>query len=57
VIQDLVEWFAARPTLVPEAYRLPDSSPLQAAVDYVAGMSDKFAMRLHDERFRPAGLY
>jgi dGTPase len=57
VIQDLVEWFAARPTLVPEAYRLSDSDPVQAAVDYVAGMSDKFAMRLHDERFRPAGLY
>jgi dGTPase len=57
VIQDLVEWFASRPTLVPEAYRLPDSSPLQAAVDYVAGMSDKYAMRLHDQRFRPAGLY
>jgi dGTPase len=57
VIRDLVEWFAARPTLVPPAYRLPDSSATQAAVDYVAGMSDKFAMRLHDERFRPAGLY
>lgn len=57
VIQDLVEWFAARPSLVPAAYRLPDSTPTLAAVDYVAGMSDKYAMRLHDERFRPAGLY
>ena len=42
---------------VPDAYRLHDSTDLQAAVDYVAGMSDKYAMRLHDERFRPAGLY
>jgi len=57
VIQDLVEWFAERPEQIPDAYRLPESSPLQAAVDYVAGMSDKFAIRLHDERFRPAGLY
>ncbi len=57
VIQDLVEWFAERPDDIPDAYRLPDSSTMQAAVDYVAGMSDKFAMRLHDERFRPAGLY
>ncbi len=57
VIQDLVQWFADRPDDVPDAYRLPDSTALQAAVDYVAGMSDKFAMRLHDERFRPAGLY
>ncbi len=57
VIQDLVEWFADRPDEVPAAYRLPESTSLQAAVDYVAGMSDKFAIRLHDERFRPAGLY
>ncbi|MFA9444857.1 HD domain-containing protein [Egicoccus sp. AB-alg6-2] len=57
VIRDLVEWFAQRPDEVPDAYRLADSSDLQAAVDYVAGMSDKYAMRLHDERFRPAGLY
>jgi len=57
VIQDLVQWFADRPDAVPAAYRLADSTGLQAAVDYVAGMSDKFAMRLHDERFRPAGLY
>ena len=57
VIRDLVEWFAARPAEIPDAYRLPGSSDLQAAVDYVAGMSDKYAMRLHDARFRPAGLY
>jgi dGTPase len=57
VIQDLVELFASRPEDIPPAYRLPDSSDLQAAVDYVAGMSDKFAIRIHDEHFRPAGLY
>jgi dGTPase len=57
VIRDLVEWYAAHPEEVPDAYRLADSSELQAAVDYVAGMSDKYAIRVHDERFRPAGLY
>ncbi|MEX0868495.1 MAG: HD domain-containing protein, partial [Nitriliruptoraceae bacterium] len=57
LIRDLVDWFAARPEHIPDAYRLPDSSPTQAAVDYVAGMTDRFAIRLHDERFRPAGLY
>lgn len=57
VIRDLVEWFAERPHDIPEAYRLPGSSDLQAAVDYVAGMSDKYAMSLHDQHFRPAGLY
>jgi len=57
VIRDLVDWFAEQPDDIPAAYRLPDSTPTQAAVDYVAGMTDKFAIRLHDERFRPAGLY
>ena len=57
VIRDLVEWYAERPAAIPDAYRLSDSTDLQAAVDYVAGMSDKYAMRMHDERFRPSGLY
>jgi dGTPase len=57
VIRDLVEWYRDHPDEVPDAYRLSDSDANQAAIDYVAGMSDKFAMRMHDERFRPAGLY
>jgi dGTPase len=57
VIRDLVEWFAEHPDAIPDAYRLPSSSDTQAAVDHVAGMSDRHALRLHDERFRPAGLY
>jgi dGTPase len=57
VIRDLVEWYAERPTAIPDAYRLAESTDLQASVDYVAGMSDKYAMRMHDERFRPSGLY
>jgi dGTPase len=57
VIQDLVGWFADHPGEIAASYRLPGSTDLQAAVDYVAGMSDKHALRLHDQRFRPAGLY
>ena len=57
VIQDLVRWYIDHPDEIPAAYRLDGSSDLQAAVDYVAGMSDKFAIRAHDHRFRPAGLY
>jgi dGTPase len=57
VIRDLVEHFAAHADEIPDAYRLPGSSDLQAAVDHVAGMSDRFAIRVHDELFRPAGLY
>lgn len=57
VIRDLVGWYREHPDEIPAAYRLPDSSELRAAVDYVAGMSDKYAIRAHDQRFRPAGLY
>lgn len=57
VIQDLVEWFRDHPQEIPSAYRLADSSDTQAAVDYVAGMSDRYAISQHDERFRPAGLF
>ena len=57
VIQDLVEWYAANPDEIADSYRLPGSTDLQAAVDYVAGMSDKHALRVHDQRFRPSGLY
>lgn len=57
VIRDLVEWFREHPEEIPDAYRLPDSTPTRAAVDYVAGMSDRFAIGQHDRRFRPAGLY
>jgi dGTPase len=57
VIQDLVEWFAAHPDRIPDLHRIPGRTPLEAAVDHVAGMSDKYAIRVHDELFRPAGLY
>lgn len=57
VIQDLVEWFRDHPDEVPDAYRLPDSDATQAAIDHVAGMSDKYAMAVHDALYRPAGLY
>jgi dGTPase len=57
VIQDLVEWFAAHPARIPDLDRVPGRSDLEAAVDFVAGMSDKYAIRVHDELFRPAGLY
>ncbi len=57
VIQDLVTWYEAHPDEVPDTYRVAGASDLRAAVDYVAGMTDRYAIRAHDERFRPAGLY
>ena len=57
VIVELVEWFADHPDEIPASFRLADSDDVQAAVDYVAGMSDKYAIRRHDELFRPEGLF
>jgi dGTPase len=57
VIRDLVDHFAAHPARIPTDYRVEEGQDTQAAVDYVAGMSDKYAIRLHDELYRPAGLY
>ncbi len=57
VIRDLVEHFAEHPDQIPATYFLPDDPPLQQAVDYVAGMTDRYAMRMHDEHFRPTGAF
>lgn len=57
LIRDLVEWYAEHPHEVPVNYQMPDTDALGRAVDYVAGMTDQFALAAHDQRFRPAGLY
>jgi dGTPase len=57
VIQDLFEWFCAHPDEVPAACRETADDDLQAAMDHVAGMTDRFAIREHDRLFRPSGLY
>jgi dGTPase len=56
VIQDLVRWFADHPQEVPDSATIPQAGPLQRAVDYVAGMTDRFALHSHDRLFRPSLL-
>lgn len=52
IVEDLVRWYRDRPSEIPGP---PSSGPasgqtnLQRAVDYVAGMTDRFAMRSHSE--------
>ncbi len=53
VIRDLVEYFAAHPGEVPDSYTVPEADPLTRAIDYVAGMTDRYALRTHDRLFRP----
>ncbi len=56
VIQDLVRWFTDHPLEVPDSSTTADADPLQRAIDYVAGMTDRFALHTHDRLFRPTLL-
>jgi len=53
IVHDLVDYFAEHPGRVPATYRHDDADPLTQVIDYVAGMTDRFAIRTHDELFRP----
>ena len=44
------------PAEVPESYRKDDTDATGRAIDYVSGMTDRFALRLHDSLFRPEGI-
>jgi dGTPase len=56
VIQDLVSHYQAHPHEVPDSYTVADADSLTRAVDYVAGMTDRFALHTHDRLFRPTLL-
>ncbi|MDQ3782935.1 MAG: HD domain-containing protein [Actinomycetota bacterium] len=53
VIRDLVEYFAAHRNEIPRSATAVDAEPLVAAIDYVAGMTDRYAIRTHDRLYRP----
>ncbi len=56
VIQDLVGYFDQHPHEVPDSFTTPTADPLHRAIDYVAGMTDRFALHTHDRLFRPTLL-
>ncbi|MGI8627813.1 MAG: HD domain-containing protein [Geodermatophilaceae bacterium] len=47
IIRDLVELHHAKPDLMPATYRDHGTDTLSQAVDYVAGMTDRFASSTH----------
>lgn len=53
IVHDLIDYFVGHPAHVPESYRHDDADALTQVIDYVAGMTDRFAIRTHDELFRP----
>jgi dGTPase len=56
VIHQLVEYLLAHPERIPDSYCIADADRLTQVLDYVAGMTDRYALNLHDRLFRPRGL-
>jgi dGTPase len=53
VVRDLVNYYLANPEDSPVTYRQGDASLRTQVVDHVAGMTDRYALRMHDRLFRP----
>lgn len=56
IIQGLVDHFLRKPEDIPESYRHEGAPLVTQAIDYVSGMTDRYALRLYDRLFRPEGL-
>jgi len=51
VIRRLVDHHLAHPDLLPESYRDTEADAVTQVVDYVSGMTDRFALATHDRLF------
>jgi dGTPase len=51
VIRRLVDHHLAHPELIPPSYRDTAADPVTQVVDYVSGMTDRFALATHDRLF------
>jgi dGTPase len=49
VIRELVDHYTAHPDEIPDSYRVDTAPELTQAIDYVAGMTDRFALRAHHD--------
>jgi dGTPase len=56
VIRDLVDYFIQYPEEIRDTYRHDDATAVEQAIDYVSGMTDRYALRMHDRLFRPEGI-
>ena len=51
VIRRLVDHHLAHPDLIPATYRDTEADEVTQVVDYVSGMTDRFALAMHDRLF------
>jgi dGTPase len=54
VLRGLFDWFCEHPQELPEG--VADSTPAERVIDYIAGMTDRFATRAWTERAVPQGF-
>jgi dGTPase len=54
VLHGLFDWYAEHPEALPEG--VAGASDAERAIDYLAGMTDRFAIRAWQDRFVPQGL-
>jgi dGTPase len=53
IIRDLVSYYLEHVDQLPYTYQHPEADDLTQVIDFVAGMTDRYAIRTHDELFRP----
>jgi dGTPase len=53
IVRDLVRYYSDHVDEIPPSYRHDDADEMTQVIDYVAGMTDRFAIRTHDALFRP----
>ncbi len=53
IVRDLVSYFVDHPDEIPDSYRHTEADTLTQVIDYVAGMTDRYAIRVHDDLYRP----
>ena len=53
IIRDLVNYFVDHADEIPDSYRHTEADTMTQVIDYVAGMTDRYAIRVHDELYRP----
>ena len=55
LLSDIYHHLLAHPDWIPESFRRPEVGAERAVVDFVAGMTDRFALKLYDSLFLPRG--
>lgn len=52
IVRSLVHYYLEHLDELPDTYQHPEADDLTQVIDFVAGMTDRYAIRTHDELFR-----